>query len=175
MVAPSAPRSGGETSYRDLVTTAALLALVAPTEHRFGVARTGLLLLITQVVGVLAGSPIVKPGSLAGVEWTEHLAAAAAAGASPAAIGVGLATAGMLSALRRRRLRLLILAAMLTKSYLPHLTAQQGTRLASSGGNTRFLSLERELEVEKRNRSPFSVASWGLSAFQQQEKNADPA
>ena len=42
-----------------LVTTVLLLTLVAPAEHRFGAAKTGLLLLITQIVGTLAGSALV--------------------------------------------------------------------------------------------------------------------
>src|SRR6478752_2098598 len=96
-----------------LVTTALLLTLVAPAEHRFGAAKTVLLLLITQIVGTLAGSSIVALGSLAGDEWTEQLAADAAVGASPAAVGVGLAMTGRLSTLWRRRLRLLILMALL--------------------------------------------------------------
>ena len=47
---------------RVLVTTVLLLTLAAPAEHRFGAARTGLLLLITQIVGTLAGSAIVQLG-----------------------------------------------------------------------------------------------------------------
>ena len=96
-----------------LVTTALLLTLVAPAEHRFGAAKTGQLLLITQVVGTLAGSAIVQLGSLAGDEWTEQLAAGVAVGASPAAVGVGLALSGRLPALWRRRLRLLIMLGLL--------------------------------------------------------------
>ena len=96
-----------------LVTTALLLTLVAPAEHRFGAARTGLLLLITQIVGTLAGSAIVALGSLAGDEWTEQLTSGVAVGASPAAVGVGLAMTSRLSALWRRRLRLLLLLALL--------------------------------------------------------------
>ena len=46
-----------------LVTTALLLTLVAPAEHRFGAAKTCLLLLITQIVGTLAGS---RPGRNSG-------------------------------------------------------------------------------------------------------------
>ena len=90
-----------------LVTTALLLILVAPAEHRFGAAKTGLLLLSTHIVGTLVGSVIVALGSLAGDEWTEQLAAGVAVGASPAAIGVGLAMTSRLPALWRRRLRLL--------------------------------------------------------------------
>ena len=37
---------------------------VAPAEHRSGAAKTGLLLLISQIVGTLAGSAIVALGSL---------------------------------------------------------------------------------------------------------------
>jgi lysylphosphatidylglycerol synthetase-like protein (DUF2156 family) len=96
-----------------LVTTVLLITLVAPAEHRFGAAKTGLLLLITQIVGTLAGSAIVQLGFLAGDEWTEQLAAAVAVGASPAAVGVGLAMSGRLPALWRRRLRLLIMLALL--------------------------------------------------------------
>ena len=95
-----------------LVTTALLLTLVAPAEHRFGAAKTGLLLLITQIVGTLAGSAIVALGSMAGDEWTEQLATAVTVGASPAAIGVGLAMTSRLTTLWRRRLRLLILLAL---------------------------------------------------------------
>ena len=106
-----------------LVTTALLLTLVAPAEHRFGAAKTGLLLLITQIVGTLAGSAIVALGSMAGDEWTEQLATAVTVGASPAAIGVGLAMTSRLTTLWRRRLRLLILLALLL------LVAYSGTLL----------------------------------------------
>ena len=106
-----------------LVTTALLLTLVAPAEHRFGAAKTGLLLLITQIIGTLAGSAIVQLGSLAGDEWTEQLAAGVAVGASPAAVGVGLAMTSRLSTLWRRRFRLLIVLTLLL------LVAYSGTLL----------------------------------------------
>ena len=96
-----------------LVTTVLLLTLVAPAEHRFGAAKTGLLLLITQIGGTFAGSALVQLGSLAGDEWTEQLAAGVAVGAGPAAVGVGLAMTSRLSTLWRRRLRLLLLLALL--------------------------------------------------------------
>ena len=96
-----------------LVTTVLLLTLVAPAEHRFGAAKTGLLLLITQIVGTFAGSALVQLGSLAGDEWTEQLAAGVTVGAGPAAVGVGLAMTSRLSTLWRRRLRLLLLLALL--------------------------------------------------------------
>jgi lysylphosphatidylglycerol synthetase-like protein (DUF2156 family) len=95
------------------VTTVLLLTLVAPAEHRFGAAKTGLLLLITQIGGTFAGSALVQLGSLAGDEWTEQLAAGVTVGAGPAAVGVGLALTSRLSTLWRRRLRLLLLLALL--------------------------------------------------------------
>src|SRR6478672_8595094 len=106
-----------------MVTTVLLFTLVAPAEHRFGAAKTGLLLLITQILGTLAGSVVVQLGSLTGDEWTEQLAAGVAVGASPAAVGVGLAMSGRLPALWRRRLRLSIMLALLL------LVAYSGTLL----------------------------------------------
>ncbi|WP_164479211.1 bifunctional lysylphosphatidylglycerol flippase/synthetase MprF [Nakamurella antarctica] len=109
------------TSY--IFSTLLLFAFVAPAEHRFGVAKTFSLLLLTHITGTLAGSAIVYLASRAGDEWTEQLTTVVTVGASPAAVGVGLAMTSRLSALWRRRVRLLTLMALLL------LVAYSGTLL----------------------------------------------
>ncbi|MCW2633045.1 MAG: rhomboid family intrarane serine protease, partial [Pseudonocardia sp.] len=96
-----------------LGTTLILLALVVPAERRLGPARTAVLAGAVQVLGTLAGVGVVALAAAVGDDWARQLADQVAVGPSTAAVGVGLALSARLSALWRRRLRLLILATLL--------------------------------------------------------------
>jgi phosphatidylglycerol lysyltransferase len=95
------------------VATSALVLLGgALAEHRIGAARTAALLVGTQVLGTLGALALVAAGAVLGGGWPTDLAAQVVVGAAPGAVGLVLAASGALSALWRRRLRLLVLAAL---------------------------------------------------------------
>ncbi|TQM10803.1 bifunctional lysylphosphatidylglycerol flippase/synthetase MprF [Pseudonocardia kunmingensis] len=95
------------------VATSALLLLGgALAEHRIGAARTAALLVGTQVLGTLAALALVAAGAALGGGWPADLATQVVVGAAPGAVGLVLAAGGALSALWRRRLRLLVLTAL---------------------------------------------------------------
>jgi phosphatidylglycerol lysyltransferase len=85
----------------------------ALAEPRIGLARTAALLVGTQVVGTLVALGLVAAGAaVSGGGWPTDLAAQVVVGAAPGAVGLVLAVSSTLSALWRRRLRLLVLAAL---------------------------------------------------------------
>ncbi|MFC4949572.1 bifunctional lysylphosphatidylglycerol flippase/synthetase MprF [Pseudonocardia sp. GCM10023141] len=92
-----------------LVTTVLFLVAGPVAERRIGTARSVLLLFGTQVAGTLLASGLVGLGSLVGGRWAGELATQAAIGAAPGAVGLGLAVTSRISALWRRRLRILLL------------------------------------------------------------------
>jgi phosphatidylglycerol lysyltransferase len=94
------------------LTSALVLLGGALAEHRIGSYRTAALLVGTQVVGTLIALTIVGAGAAAGGGWPTDLAAEVVVGAAPGAVGLILAVSSTLSALWRRRLRLLALAAL---------------------------------------------------------------
>ncbi len=87
-----------------LVVTAGLVA-----EPRIGPARAAGLFLGTQVAGTLLATGAAAAGAAAGGAWAAALAGQLAVGAAPGAVGLLLATSHVLSALWRRRLRLVLL------------------------------------------------------------------
>ncbi|MGE3289244.1 MAG: bifunctional lysylphosphatidylglycerol flippase/synthetase MprF [Pseudonocardia sp.] len=95
-----------------LATTVLLLLLVVPAERRFGPARTAGLLAGTQVVGTSLGTGLVALGGLTGDGWAQNLATDVAVGASPAAVGVGLAASAFWGPLWRRRVRVVTLVVL---------------------------------------------------------------
>lgn len=92
-----------------LVTTALFLVAGPVAERRIGTTRSILLLLVTQVVGTLLASGLVHAGTLVGGRWAAELATQSTIGAAPGAVGLGLAVSSRLSALWRRRLRIVLL------------------------------------------------------------------
>lgn len=97
-----------------LLTTALVLLGGAIAEPRIGAARTAALLVGTQFAGTLLALGLVAAGSAAtrGGGWPGDLATQVVVGAAPGAIGLTLAVSSMLTALWRRRLRLLLLATL---------------------------------------------------------------
>lgn len=96
-----------------LATTVLFLLLGAVTEYRLGTARTGLLMLVSQVGGTLVGTGVVALGSLTGEPWLRALDDALAVGPSGAVVGAALGFSYRLTTLWRRRTRLLLVTALL--------------------------------------------------------------
>ncbi|MBW0118915.1 bifunctional lysylphosphatidylglycerol flippase/synthetase MprF [Pseudonocardia abyssalis] len=92
-----------------LVTAALVLGAGAVAERRIGALRTAALLVGTQVVGTLLSVGAIAAGSAAGGAWAGELAAQVAVGGAPGAVGLLLAVSHALSALWRRRIRLVLL------------------------------------------------------------------
>ncbi|MFC1432045.1 bifunctional lysylphosphatidylglycerol flippase/synthetase MprF [Streptacidiphilus sp. N1-3] len=144
------------------VTVLALLLLI-PAERRSGSLRTGVLLVVCQVGGVLLGAIGIELGSAAGDLWLDEAVGQLAVGPSVGIVGVGLALSADLTALWRRRLRLLLIVTCLLFTFyagevldilrlggaatgllagllLPrHRAPRRGWRLASSHAETRVL------------------------------------
>ncbi|GAA3233010.1 DUF2156 domain-containing protein [Pseudonocardia petroleophila] len=92
-----------------LVTAVLVLGAGAVAERRVGALRTAALLVGTQVVGTLLAVGSIAAGSAAGGAWAGELAGQVAVGAAPGAVGLLLAVSHVLSALWRRRIRLVLL------------------------------------------------------------------
>ncbi|MEY9848079.1 phosphatidylglycerol lysyltransferase [Streptacidiphilus sp. BW17] len=100
-----------------LITTALALATLLPAERRLGAVKAGAFLLASQVLGALLGIAAIEAGAAAGDPWLEssvadlghHLAISLSVGASVGLTGVGLALSAQLTALWRRRTRLLLI------------------------------------------------------------------
>jgi lysylphosphatidylglycerol synthetase-like protein (DUF2156 family) len=97
---------GGPAGY--LATTALLLLAGALAERRIGAVRTALTLVGLQVVGTLLALAAVALGARLDFGWSTDLAQQVTVGAAPAVIGLILAASSALTALWRRRLRLLL-------------------------------------------------------------------
>ena len=91
-----------------LLTAALLLVAGFVAEPRIGRARAALLLAGSQVVGTLLATGAAAAGAAAGGAWAAAVAGQLAVGAAPGAAGLLLATSHVLSALWRRRIRLLL-------------------------------------------------------------------
>src|SRR5215470_17571346 len=105
-----------------LALTVLGLLILVPAERRMGVARTFLTLLVSQAVGLLLATGLIKLAALAGEPWLGALTGETAVGALPGVVGVGLALSGTLTPLWRRRLRLLLTVAVtISVLYIGHL------------------------------------------------------
>lgn len=105
-----------------LAVTVLGLLILGPAERRMGVTRTFATLLVSQVAGLLLAAGLVRLGGLAGEPWLGSLSGETALGAVPGLLGVGLALSCTLSPLWRRRLRLLVAAAVTVGAlYIGHL------------------------------------------------------
>jgi lysylphosphatidylglycerol synthetase-like protein (DUF2156 family) len=105
-----------------LAVTVLGLVILAPAEHRMGVTRTFATLLACQAAGVLLAAGLVKLARLAGEPWLGSLTSETVVGALPGVIGVGFALSCTLTPLWRRRLRLLLTAAVtISTLYIGHL------------------------------------------------------
>jgi phosphatidylglycerol lysyltransferase len=97
------------------------LLILAPAEHRMGVARTFITLLVSQAAGLLLAAGLIKLAGLACEPWLSTLTGETAVGALPGVLGVGFALSSRLTLLWRRRLRLLLTAAITVSAlYVGH-------------------------------------------------------
>ncbi|RAG85159.1 hypothetical protein DN069_13040 [Streptacidiphilus pinicola] len=100
-----------------IVTSLLALATLLPAERRLGPLRTGAFFLASQVLGALLGIAAIEVGAVAGDPWLQdsvshlyaHVSTGLSVGASVPLTGVGLALSAALTALWRRRTRLLLL------------------------------------------------------------------
>ena len=105
-----------------LAVTVLGLLILAPAEHRMGIARTFTTLLVSQVAGLLLAIGLVKLTVRAGQPWLTALAGQTVIGALPGVLGVGFALSSTLTPLWRRRLRLLLaIAIAISAMYIGHL------------------------------------------------------
>ena len=105
-----------------LVVTALGLLILAPAEHRMGVTRTFTTLLASQVAGLLLAAALIKLAVLARESVLSTLAGDTVIGALPGLLGVGCALTCTLVPMWRRRLRLLLAAAItVSVVYIGHL------------------------------------------------------
>ena len=96
--------------------------ILAPAERRLGVVRTFATLLASQAIGLLLAAGLIELGELIHEPWLRSMADETAVGALPGLLGVGYALSCTLTLLWRRRLRLLITAAVtIGVMYLGHL------------------------------------------------------
>lgn len=105
-----------------LAVTALSLLILAPAEHRMGVTRTFTTLLVSQTAGLLLAAGLIKLDGLAREPWLTALTRETMLGALPGLLGVGFALSCTLSLIWRRRLRLLLTAAVtISVMYIGHL------------------------------------------------------
>jgi phosphatidylglycerol lysyltransferase len=98
------------------------LLILAPAEHRMGIARTFTTLLVSQAAGLLVAAGLIKLAGLAPQPWLSDMNGQTAVGALPGILGVGFALSCTLTPLWRRRLRLLLAAAIaISVVYIGHL------------------------------------------------------
>jgi phosphatidylglycerol lysyltransferase len=112
--------ASGLDSY--LAITVLGLLILAPAEHRMGITRTFTTLLVSQAAGLLLAAGLITLAELAHEPWLSALAGETAVGALPGVLGVGFALSCTLTPLWRRRLRLLLTAAITASViYIGHL------------------------------------------------------
>src|SRR5215472_4489655 len=141
-----------------LAVTVLGLVILAPAERRMGATRTFTTLLACQAAGVLLAAGLVKLAGLAGEPWLGSLAGETAAGALPGVAGVGFALSGTLTPLWRRRLRLLLTAAVTIGAlYIGHLEQVAQACGAAAGLVTMALTSGRARPGAGLRASPHEV------------------
>jgi phosphatidylglycerol lysyltransferase len=117
-----------------LAVTVLGLLILAPAEHRIGVARTFTTLLVSQVSGLLLAAGLIELAQVADQPWLGALTSETAVGALPGVLGVGVALSGTFTLLWRRRLRLLLTVAIaINVMYFGHLEQLAQAFGAASG------------------------------------------
>jgi lysylphosphatidylglycerol synthetase-like protein (DUF2156 family) len=105
-----------------LAITVLGLLILAPAEIRMGIKRTFATLLVSQAAGILLAVGLIKLAQLAHVPWLSGLASETADDALPGMIGVGFALSCTFTPMWRRRIRLLLTAAItISVMYIGHL------------------------------------------------------
>ena len=94
-------------------TVVLALVLLAPAERRLGMAATAALFALCQIGGALVGAGLIELGSRDGDLWLSDARTDLGVGPSVGIVGVGLALSATLTALWRRRLRLVLITGAL--------------------------------------------------------------
>ncbi|MCW2503010.1 MAG: hypothetical protein JWO79_1294, partial [Actinomycetia bacterium] len=103
------------TSLAGYLVCSALVVTTLPwAERRIGSLSTAGILVITQVVGSLTGLALVQLIATTGGRWAQHLTGAVAVDPAGAVLGVALAASAAAPALWRRRIRAVLLVALVT-------------------------------------------------------------
>ena len=127
-----------------LAVTALGLLILAPAEHRMGVTRTFITLLVSQVGSLLVAVGLIKLAGLAREPWLGTLTGETAVGALPGVLGVGFALSCTLTPLWRRRLRLLLTVAVaISAMYVGHLEQVAQACAVAGGLGTVALTYDR--------------------------------
>ncbi|MER7004871.1 DUF2156 domain-containing protein [Dactylosporangium sp. NPDC000555] len=95
-----------------VVATLAVVALVAPMERRIGTLRTAAVWLAMQVVAVPLGALVLASAPAVPGWWIPAPDGPTVIGPAPAALGLALAGSAVLAPLWRRRLRLVLVVAL---------------------------------------------------------------
>lgn len=101
---------GGPGGY--VGATALVLVAGSVAERRIGTLRALAILVGTQVAGTLVAVALIAAGTAAGGAWATALAGQLTIGIAPGAIGLALAASSGLSALWRRRLRVVLVVGL---------------------------------------------------------------
>ncbi|SEM09547.1 bifunctional lysylphosphatidylglycerol flippase/synthetase MprF [Streptacidiphilus jiangxiensis] len=96
-----------------IVSTLLALVTLLPAERRLGAVKAGGFFLASQVLGALLGIAAIEIGSTAGDLWLQSSVPEASVGPTAGLVGVGLAYSATLTALWRRRTRLLLIVGTL--------------------------------------------------------------
>ena len=97
-----------------LAVSVLLLAVCAPMERRAGTMRAVLIYAGCQIAGAALAFGVIRLGTSVGDVWAGQLSGEIAVGPSPGAIGLLLAATAVLDPLWRRRIRVLVVAALVT-------------------------------------------------------------
>jgi lysylphosphatidylglycerol synthetase-like protein (DUF2156 family) len=138
-----------------LAVTVLGLLILAPAEHRMGITRTFTTLFVSQAAGVLLAAGLIRLAELAREPWLSGLAGQTVVGAAPGVLGVGFALSCTLAPLWRRRLRLLLTAAItIGVMYIGHLEQIAVAFGAASGLAAVALTYDRAWPRAGRRASP---------------------
>lgn len=96
-----------------LLTTVLAVLLLPVAERRLGSLRAGVVLVVAQVAGALAGVGLVALGAALGGEWTTELSHATEVGTLGAVLATVLGASAAMDTLWRRRTRLVGVALLL--------------------------------------------------------------
>jgi len=141
-----------------LAVTVLGLLVLAPAERRMGVTRTFSTLLACQAAGLLLAAGLTGLAGLAGEPWLGTLTGRTAVGALPGLLGVGFALSFTLTAVWRRRLRLLLTVAVtISVLYIGHLEQVAQACGAAVGLATMALTFGRARPRAGRRASPREV------------------
>jgi phosphatidylglycerol lysyltransferase len=127
-----------------LTVTVLGLLILAPAEHRMGVTRTFVTLLVSQAGGLLLAAGLIKLAALAHEPWLAALTGETAIGVLPGVLGVGFVLSSTLIPLWRRRLRLLLTVAVtISALYVGHLEQVAQACGAAAGLGITMLTCDR--------------------------------